>query len=111
VRGRFQIRDRAGLEAVSCPCYARITAAYQRMQTEALTNYPILLMAKNRRVLCKHPPLCSLQGVPYLFRRQGRVYMADADVRQRVHHSIGDGHWGRQRGQLANAFGTQRIQG
>jgi len=34
VRGRFQIRDRAGLEAVACPCYARITAAYQRMQTE-----------------------------------------------------------------------------
>jgi len=34
VRGRFQIRDRAGLEAVTCPCYARITAAYQRMQTD-----------------------------------------------------------------------------
>jgi len=34
VRGRFQIRDRAGLEAVSCPCYARITAVYQRMQTD-----------------------------------------------------------------------------
>jgi CRP-like cAMP-binding protein len=34
VRGRFQIRDRAGLEAVACPCYAHITAAYQRMQTE-----------------------------------------------------------------------------
>jgi CRP-like cAMP-binding protein len=34
VRGRFQIRDRAGLEAVACPCYARITAVYQRMQTE-----------------------------------------------------------------------------
>jgi CRP-like cAMP-binding protein len=35
VRGRFEIRDRAGLEAVACPCYARITAAYRRMQTEA----------------------------------------------------------------------------
>jgi len=34
VRGRFEIRDRAGLEAVSCPCYARITAAYQRMHTD-----------------------------------------------------------------------------
>lgn len=34
VRGRFQIRDRAGLEAVSCPCYARITAEYQRMQAD-----------------------------------------------------------------------------
>jgi Crp-like helix-turn-helix protein len=34
VRGRFQIRDRAGLEAVACPCYARITAAYQRMQSD-----------------------------------------------------------------------------
>jgi CRP-like cAMP-binding protein len=34
VRGRFQIRDWAGLEAVSCPCYARITAAYWRMQTD-----------------------------------------------------------------------------
>jgi CRP-like cAMP-binding protein len=33
VRGRFQIRDRAGLEAVSCACYARITAAYQRLHT------------------------------------------------------------------------------
>ena len=44
------------------------------------------------------PPLCSLQGVPDLFWRQGRVYMADADVRQRVHHRIGDSHWGRQRG-------------
>ena len=34
VRGRFQIRDRAGLEAVACPCYARITAAYQRMHAD-----------------------------------------------------------------------------
>ena len=34
VRGRFQIRDRAGLEACVCPCYARITAAYRRMQTD-----------------------------------------------------------------------------
>jgi CRP-like cAMP-binding protein len=34
VRGRFQIRDRAGLESVACPCYTRITAAYQRMQTD-----------------------------------------------------------------------------
>ena len=34
VRGRFQIRDRAGLEAVACPCYARITATYQRMRTD-----------------------------------------------------------------------------
>ena len=34
VRGRFQIRDRAGLEVVACPCYARITAVYQRMQTD-----------------------------------------------------------------------------
>jgi len=34
VRGRFEIRDRAGLEAVACPCYARITAAYRRMQTD-----------------------------------------------------------------------------
>jgi len=34
VRGRFQIRDRTGLEAVACPCYARITATYQRMQTD-----------------------------------------------------------------------------
>src|SRR5207249_12099246 len=34
VRGRFEIRDRAGLEAVACPCYVRITAAYQRMQTD-----------------------------------------------------------------------------
>ena len=34
MRGRFQIRDRAGLEAVVCPCYARITAAYQRMQSD-----------------------------------------------------------------------------
>jgi CRP-like cAMP-binding protein len=34
VRGRFQIRDRAGLEAVSCPCYARITTAYQRLQMD-----------------------------------------------------------------------------
>lgn len=31
-RGRFRIRNRAGLEDVSCPCYARITAEYQRMQ-------------------------------------------------------------------------------
>ena len=54
------------------------------------------------------PALCSLllQGVPYLVRRQGRIEMADADVRQRVHHRIGDGHWGRQCGQLANAFGA-----
>jgi CRP-like cAMP-binding protein len=35
-RGRFEIRDRAGLEAVSCPCYARITAAYQRMHDSVL---------------------------------------------------------------------------
>ena len=34
VRGRFEIRDRAGLEAVACPCYARITAVYRRMQTD-----------------------------------------------------------------------------
>lgn len=34
VRGRFQIHDRAGLEAVACPCYGRITAAYQRMQVD-----------------------------------------------------------------------------
>ena len=34
VRGRFQIRDRAGLEAVACPYYARITAIYQRMRTD-----------------------------------------------------------------------------
>ena len=34
MRGRFRIRDRAGLEAVSCSCYARITAAYQRMQAD-----------------------------------------------------------------------------
>jgi CRP-like cAMP-binding protein len=34
VRGCFQIRDRAGLEAVVCPCYARITAIYRRMQTD-----------------------------------------------------------------------------
>ena len=34
VRGRFEIRDRTGLEAVACPCYARITAAYQRMQMD-----------------------------------------------------------------------------
>jgi CRP-like cAMP-binding protein len=34
VRGRFQIRDRPGLEAVACPCYARITAEYQRMQVD-----------------------------------------------------------------------------
>ena len=34
VRGRFQIRDRAGLEAVACPCYARLTAAYQRMHLD-----------------------------------------------------------------------------
>jgi CRP-like cAMP-binding protein len=34
VRGRFQISDRPGLEAVACPCYARITAEYQRMQVD-----------------------------------------------------------------------------
>lgn len=34
VRGRFQIRDRTGLEAVSCPCYARIAAEYQRMYVD-----------------------------------------------------------------------------
>jgi hypothetical protein len=34
VRGRFQIRDRTGLEAVSCLCYARITAEYQRMYVD-----------------------------------------------------------------------------
>jgi len=34
VRGRFQIRDRAGLEAIACPCYGHITAAYHRMQTD-----------------------------------------------------------------------------
>ena len=34
VRGRFQIRDRTGLEAVSCPCYVRITTAYQRIQMD-----------------------------------------------------------------------------
>ena len=34
VRGRFRIRNRAGLEKVSCPCYARIAAEYQRMQTD-----------------------------------------------------------------------------
>jgi CRP-like cAMP-binding protein len=34
MRGRFRIRDRAGLEAVSCSCYGRITAVYQRMQTD-----------------------------------------------------------------------------
>jgi CRP-like cAMP-binding protein len=33
-RGRFQILDRAGLEDVSCSCYARITAEYQRMQAD-----------------------------------------------------------------------------
>lgn len=34
VRGRFRIRNRAGLEDVACPCYARITAEYQRMQAD-----------------------------------------------------------------------------
>jgi CRP-like cAMP-binding protein len=34
VRGRFRIRDRTGLEEVACPCYARITAEYLRMQTD-----------------------------------------------------------------------------
>src|SRR5262249_49666403 len=34
VRGRFRIRNRTGLEEVVCPCYARITAEYQRMQTD-----------------------------------------------------------------------------
>jgi hypothetical protein len=33
-RGRFQIRDRAGLEATACLCYARITAEYQRMHVD-----------------------------------------------------------------------------
>jgi len=33
-RGRFRICDRAGLEDVSCLCYARITAEYQRMQSD-----------------------------------------------------------------------------
>ncbi len=31
VRGRIHILDRAGLEAVSCPCYAIIEAEYQRL--------------------------------------------------------------------------------
>jgi len=33
-RGRLQVLDRAGLAAVSCTCYARITAEYQRMQAD-----------------------------------------------------------------------------
>jgi CRP-like cAMP-binding protein len=31
VRGRIEIVDRAGLEAVSCPCYTIMMAAYQRV--------------------------------------------------------------------------------
>ena len=31
VRGRIEIVDRAGLEAVSCPCYTIMTAEYQRV--------------------------------------------------------------------------------
>ena len=33
-RGRLQVLDRAGLAAVSCACYTRITAEYQRMQAD-----------------------------------------------------------------------------
>ena len=31
VRGRIELLDRAGLEAVSCPCYTIMMAAYQRV--------------------------------------------------------------------------------
>jgi CRP-like cAMP-binding protein len=31
VRGRIEVIDRAGLEAVSCPCYTIMMAAYQRV--------------------------------------------------------------------------------
>jgi CRP-like cAMP-binding protein len=37
-RGRFQILDRRGLEGVSCPCYGRIIAEYQRMQADLLRS-------------------------------------------------------------------------
>ncbi|MGE3539629.1 MAG: Crp/Fnr family transcriptional regulator [Candidatus Tectimicrobiota bacterium] len=33
-RGCFHIRDRAGLEAAACPCYAQIRGIYQRLDTE-----------------------------------------------------------------------------
>jgi len=55
--------------------------------------------------------LLALQSVPDLFRRQRCVDMPDAYMGQRVHYGIGDGHRGRQRGQLANAFRSQGGQG
>jgi CRP-like cAMP-binding protein len=33
-RGRIQILDRAGLEAVSCPCYTSIAVEYQRLRSD-----------------------------------------------------------------------------
>ena len=52
-----------------------------------------------------------MQGLPDLFRCEGGVDMAHADGGQSVHHGIGDGYRGRQRGQFTNPFRSHRGQG